>query len=129
MPEWTDAGPYPAVGGFRPARLTGINVIPSAYRQRHAISRRHDNAGRPHLDIDLVDVSRLEELDLVMGMIGPVKVRLPLVELAQRDGRPGLRHGRVRSQCSPEHYFLEARSENPNDEKPVGSRGRGRCPQ
>src|SRR6201999_3977212 len=68
VPEWTNSGPYPAVGIFRTAGLAGVNIVFAADRQRDAISGRYDDAGRPDLDIDLVDLPRLERLHLVMGV-------------------------------------------------------------
>src|SRR6201999_2379255 len=94
MSKWADPGPHPTVGVFRTAGLAGINVVFSAYRQRDAISRRHDNAGRPDFDIDLVDLSRRERLYLVMAVIRAVRQRQHLVELAVRHAKPTLRNWR-----------------------------------
>jgi hypothetical protein len=128
MSKWAYAGPHPPMGVFCPAGLTRINIVFSAYRQRDAISRWHDNAGRPDLDIDLVDLPRFERLDLVMGMVRPVRLSQLLIELAMRHAKPSLRDRRMRIQGAPEHDLPEVRAEYANDEKQIGVLRRGRYP-
>src|SRR5882672_9716753 len=46
-------------------RLAAVLIVPAAYRQRDAVARRHHDAGRPDLDVELVDLSGDERLFLV----------------------------------------------------------------
>ena len=82
--EGADAGPYLAERFQSYAWPTRVNVIGATHRQRQAIAPRQHDAGRPYLHIDLVDLPRGELLLLVMGVVGAVRQRELLVELAVR---------------------------------------------
>src|SRR3984957_12339283 len=129
MPKWTAAGPHPAVGVFCPPRLAGINVVLSAYRQRDAISCWHDDAGRPNLDINLVNLPLRERLYFFMAVLVPIRLPQLLFELAVRHAKPALRDRRVRIKRPPKYDFPEVRREDTNDEKQIGTLRRGRDPQ
>src|SRR5437764_14837074 len=57
-------------------------VVAAADAQREAIARRHDDAGRPDLDVERHRLARLERLALVMGVIRAPRLAQLRVELA-----------------------------------------------
>ena len=80
--ERTDAGehrPERAEPGGRPA---GIFVIAPAYRQSDAMAGGYDDAGRPDLDVQLVDLAGLQRLLLVVRVVRAVRQRERRVELS-----------------------------------------------
>src|SRR3954462_13815370 len=87
-------GPDPAEprpkGSEPRARSPGILVVAAAHAQRNPVALRDDEAGRPDLDVELVDLSRRERLSLVVRVIGPVRHRKYRVELAVRGAQPTL---------------------------------------
>src|SRR5690606_38739378 len=84
MGERTNAGPHFAESFDAGTRLAGEYVVLSAHRQREPVPRRHDDAGRPDLDVDLVDFARGELLFLVVCVIGTIRQRQLRIELAMR---------------------------------------------
>src|SRR5262245_3992428 len=46
--------------GQPPAAAAGVDIVAAAHRERHAITGRHDDAGRPDLDVELIDLSAIE---------------------------------------------------------------------
>src|SRR6202042_1809198 len=65
-----------------------IDIVLAANVQFDAISARHDNAGRPYLDIEFNRLPGSQRLNLIMGVIGPVERAECLVELAVRCPEP-----------------------------------------
>ena len=72
MGEGYDAGPDFSECLDARARLAWKYVIGTAHRERESITLWQDNAGRPNLDVDLIDLSGRESLLLIMGVIGAV---------------------------------------------------------
>ena len=56
--------------------------IAALYGKGQAIARREDNAGGPDLDIKLIHYTRLQWLNLLVRMIGPVWLRTNRIKLA-----------------------------------------------
>src|SRR5262245_66525113 len=83
--ERSDTGPFLPDRLRARGRFPAIHVVLAAYGEPDAMARRHDDTGWPHLDVDFVDFARCELLDLIVGVIGPVRQRELLVELAMRD--------------------------------------------
>ena len=73
------------------------------------IARRHHDAGRPDLDVQLVHLAGRERLPLVVGVIRPVGQRQLRVELAVRGAQPALRDRRVRIERALEGDLLHVR--------------------
>src|SRR5215510_13951316 len=61
-----------------------IDVVLAADRQPDAMALRHQNRGWPDLDVELDHLAFFERLLLIMGVIGPVRLRQLLAELAVR---------------------------------------------
>jgi hypothetical protein len=74
-----------------------VVVVLPLERQGQAVADRHDNRGRPYLDIDTVHLSGEKRLDLIVGML-----RAP--GLALRGVGPAVRQT-VRSGCE-QHRML-----------------------
>src|SRR5262249_25168444 len=106
MGERADAGPHLAERLDARPRLTRINVIGAAYRQRMAIAFRQDDAGWPHFHVDFVDLAWRELLLLVVGVIGSVGQRELGVELAVRAAQPALRDRGMRIERALEGNLL-----------------------
>src|SRR4029450_5100892 len=73
--EGADAVPHAAellAGG---ADVPGVDVVLAADGEGDAVPRGHDDAGRPDLDVELVDLARVQGLDLVVGVVRPVGPR------------------------------------------------------
>src|SRR5262249_43538379 len=64
------------------AARAGVDVILAADRKPDAIALWHDDRGRPDLDVELHQLTFLDWLLLVMGVIGPVWFRQFLIKLA-----------------------------------------------
>src|SRR5580658_2689667 len=73
-----------------PAAASGIDVVLPTDGQADAVTGGHDDRGRPDFDIEFDDQSALEQLLLVVGMIGPVRPRQLAVEPAMRSAQPAL---------------------------------------
>src|SRR5581483_9913935 len=129
MRERPDAGPDLAERLHACARFAWIDVVGATDGQREAIAFRQDNAGRPDLDIDLVDLAGGELLLLVMRMVGPVWQRQLWIELAVRAAQPPLSDRGVGVQRSLERDLLEVRRECAHHQEQVGIFGRRRYPE
>src|SRR3954466_8377905 len=103
----------------------GILVVAAAHAQRDPVALRDDEAGRPDLDVELVDLSRRERLRLVVRVIGPVRHRKRRVELAVRGAQPTLSDGSVGIERALEGYFAQVGAEDAQDEEEVRVRGAG----
>ncbi len=90
----------------------------------NAVARRHDDAGRPDLDVELVDLSGRERLLLVVRMVRPVGQRARRIELAVRRAQPALRDRRARIERALEDDFLPGGSNTRRIDEQVGV---GRC--
>src|SRR5436190_21813473 len=67
-----------------------INVVLTTDGEADAMTFRHDDRGRPDLNVEFDDLALLERLLLVMRVIGPIRLRQRLVELAVRGAQPAL---------------------------------------
>ena len=63
------------------SRATPILVVAPAHREADPVAGRNHQAGRPDLDIELGDLTSLEGLRLVVGMVGPMRQRSRRIEL------------------------------------------------
>src|SRR5262245_64440067 len=72
MSERPDAGPHLAERLDAGARLAGIHIIGAADGQRDPITFWQNDAGRPDLDVNLVDLARRQLLLLIVRMIRAV---------------------------------------------------------
>src|SRR5262245_29945904 len=87
--EGTDASPHLAQRLQARAGLAWKDVVGAAHGERQAVALRQHNAGRPDLDIDLIDLARCELLLLVMGVIGAIRQGELRIQLAVRPIRKG----------------------------------------
>ena len=83
MPERAHAGkdphPFETLG---PRVTSRMFVIPAANGKTYPVPGRHSDAGGPDFDIELVNFTRHQPLNLVMGMIRAVFQRSFKVQLA-----------------------------------------------
>src|SRR5262245_12876029 len=101
-----------------------IDVVLAADRKPDAMALRHHDRGRPDLDIKLDDLTLLERLLLIVRVVGPVRLRQFLVELAVRGAQPALPDRRVRIDRALEHDLLEVGAEDAQHGENVGVAGR-----
>jgi len=90
-----DAGPYLTERLNAGAWLAGIDIIGAADGERDPVTFRQRDAGRPDLDVDLIDLVRGQLLLFVVRMIGAVWQRQIGVELAMGAAQPPLGDRRV----------------------------------
>ena len=118
-------GPQP-VSSFlkfdsRAARAAAVFVVLAAHRERDAIARRHDDRGRPQLDVELDRRRRASSgCDFVVRVIRPVRQRELRIELAVRGAQPALRDRRVRIDRALEHDLLHVGGEHAQHQEQVG---------
>src|ERR1700756_1206069 len=59
-----------------------VFVVPAPNRERDSATCRHDNAGRPNLDVQLDWNSGPQELQLIVGVVRPPPVRSRPIQLS-----------------------------------------------
>src|SRR3954470_19262075 len=111
------------------ARAAAVFVVLATDGERNAIARRHNDRGRPQLDIEFDRLTRCKRLLLVVGVIGPMGQCELLVELAMRGAQPPLGDWRMRIDRALEHDLLHVGGENAQYQEQVGVGGRGRYEQ
>src|SRR5215203_1580528 len=102
--------------GWRPVPL----VVAAAHRQRQLVSSGYNHAGRPDLHFHLVDLTRFQWLDPVMGVVRAVESAQLRIQGPMRRSQPALADRRVRIVRSVEYDLLPVRREHPNNEEEVG---------
>src|SRR5215510_6525036 len=110
--------------GQPPAAAAGVDIVAAAHRERHAITGRHDDAGRPDLDVELIDLAALERLLLAVRVIGAEGQAQLLVEPAVRRAQPALRDRRVGIERALEHDLLHVLRQHAHDQEQIGVLGR-----
>src|SRR2546430_11409070 len=98
-------------------RLACVFVVLAAQGQRHAVAGRHDDAGRPDLDVELDRRAGRERLLLVVGMPGAVRPRELRIELAVRGAQPSLPDWRMRIERALEHDLPALRVEHAQQDR------------
>src|SRR6267142_2808563 len=112
MREW--AAPFHRVFHVREARRRiVVLVVAAADAERDAMTLRHDDAGRPDLDVELHRLPRLERLLLVVRMPRPIGQAFLRIELAMRCTQPALPDRCLRVERAVEEHFLSGRIEHP----------------
>ncbi len=101
-----------------------VLVVLAADGQRDPVTGRHHDAGRPDLDLDLVDLTGRHRLPPAVRVDRPVGPAQLGVELAVRDPQPALRDRGVRVDGTLEHDLAPVRCEHPDDQEQVGVGGR-----
>src|SRR5258708_26280274 len=94
-----DEGPAEAHGVLHVGEGRGLAVVlvvPPADRDRDAIARRNDDAGRPDLDFQLDYFAGFQGLLLVVRAEGSVRQPAPRIELSLRRAQPAPPDGRAR---------------------------------
>src|SRR5262245_13851000 len=124
MAERPYTGPLLTEGLRARGRFSTIDVVFAANGEPDTVTSRHDDTGRPNLDIDLVSFARCEFLDLIVGMIRPIRQRELLVELAMRGAQPSLGNGRMRVERPVKGYFLHVRRKHAHHHEQVSVLGR-----
>ena len=115
------------IGEFQPRRGLPF-VVPAANAQRDAISFRNDDRCRPNLDCKIDGAARLQPLNLVMAVIGAVRLRQGCFELAMRRAQPALRHRGMRINRACKRHLAQVCTEYPEGDKDIGVLGAGRNP-
>src|SRR5205809_71846 len=124
-----DEGPAAAHWVFHIGEGRGfpvVLVVFSADRERDAKSRRHDDRGRPDLEVELDDFAGLQGLPLVVGVVRTVMQRTRRIELPLRCAQPALSDGRARVERALERDLLSFRGEHAQHREDVrvgGGRG------
>src|SRR6266849_9255543 len=88
--EWAAARELVLHVGEPAPGAAGIDIIAPAHAQSHAVTLGHDDARRDDLHVELVNLTRLQRLFLVVGVVRAERQSELLVELAMRGAQPAL---------------------------------------
>ncbi len=96
-----------------PPAPSGIDIILAPNGKGNSIARMNDNAGRPDLDVELVDLPRGQGLFLIVRVIRTVRGADLRVELAVRCPESPLSDGCMRIDRPREDHLFQVGSEHP----------------
>jgi len=102
--------------------LTRVLIVFSTDTQGDSEPGRHNDTGRPYLDIELIDSSGDKEFFHIVRVIGAVFGAHRRIQFTMGCPEPSLGNGCVWVESALKNDLLEVRGENPENEKEVGIR-------
>src|SRR5262245_53623721 len=124
MAERPYTGPLLTEGLRACGRFSTVDIVLAANGKSDTAPSRHDDTGRPNLDIDLVYFARCELLDLIVEVLRPIRQRERLVELAMLDAQASLGNRRMRVARPVKGHFLHVSRKHAHHHEQVSVRGR-----
>src|SRR5262249_20402813 len=100
-------------------------IVLAAHRQPESKTNRHNDAGRPDLNVEFDRLARDQRLDFIMRVIRPGRGRSGWIKLAGRSGKPADADGRAWIVRAMEGDLLAPQIENSQHQEKIGI-GRGR---
>lgn len=123
--ERSDAGQR-VFDAFENQRRSFVGIVLAAHRQTDAASGRHDDAGRPNLDIELHRLAWPQRPGFVMGVIRPIGQAAQGIDLPMRRTQPSIGDRRARIVRTDEGNLPARLVEDAQHQKDIGIGGRRR---